>query len=195
MGLQIDLDPSSPPAPLRFIRRAPSPVRQLTAVDLRGGRLRLEWKPPARVVPVDGYRIERTREGRVYEPLGETENTVFIVPAPPLREPWFYRVTAFNALGASRDKLVYYFERRRHPCRPPREGKYWSRLIPIAVVPGLRVVIWEFESEQVAPRRRTVRLGGVSGSRDATPDATAPHVAAVNAQKISLSPDRPVCVQ
>ena len=94
----------------------------------------LRWKPPACGAFITGYRIERTREGREYEPLGETKRMVFFVEGVAFDEPWFYRVTAFNARGTGRFRLVWLF-------RQSRSGK--PMLMPIAAVPGLRVSIWE----------------------------------------------------
>ncbi len=94
----------------------------------------LRWKPPTGGGSVTGYRIERTREGRAYEWLGETKHPVFFVKNVPADEPWFYRVTAFNARGSAACRLVWLFRRTS-------SGK--RLLLPVVVRPGLRVTIWE----------------------------------------------------
>ena len=140
MGMLIDLDS---PVPRPTVRRLPGPVRDLEAVQSSCGKLVLRWKPP-RGVWVSGYRVERTREGRGYERLGELSEGWFLVD-PPSGEPWFYRVTAVNARGAGRAKLVFFyccgdrFVRGGHNLAP--------MLMPIAIVPGLRVQINELGRE------------------------------------------------
>ena len=94
----------------------------------------LRWKPPVGGACITGYRIERTREGREYETLGETQRPIFFVKQVALDEPWFYRVTAFNARGPGGFRLVWLF-------RPSSDGKIL--LTPIAVLPGLRMDICE----------------------------------------------------
>lgn len=93
----------------------------------------LRWKRPAGGTFISGYRIERTREGRNYETLGETGRLVFYVRNIPLDDPWFYRVTAFNIRGDGGARLVWLF-------RQSSSGEIL--LLPIAVVPDLRVNIW-----------------------------------------------------
>lgn len=136
----------------RSIRRAavrarPGPVRRLEARPYGPGTLVLYWQRPAggRVV---GYRIERTREGREYERVGETRNPIFFVREAPLDEPWFYRVTAYNARGAGRCKLVWLY-------RWSERGK--PLIVPVAVVPGLRVTVCEWEPELMSLRSRSPR--------------------------------------
>lgn len=119
---------------LRQIRR-PGPVRKLDAVECSRG-LVLRWLRPIGS-RVDGYRIERTREGRIYEPVVETTDTLFLVLRPPLREPWFYRVRAWNARGEGGYKGVFLYERRGWRPRTGRRG--WLQYV--AVIPGLRVTI------------------------------------------------------
>ena len=71
MGFLTDLAPGQPPA-LHLVRRVPGPVRLLFAREQTGGSLLLWWKRPAGGTWVDGYRIERTPQGRDYELLGTT---------------------------------------------------------------------------------------------------------------------------
>ncbi len=141
MGMLIELDTGWTPPP--SIRRPPAPVRHLRAAELHDGRLWLTWEPPARHAPVTGYRIERTREGRHYELLGETADTSFHMPRPALRDPWFYRVTAFNLRGAGRAKMAWFYERRPRRWRPGRTDPRMSLSLPFPVAPGLRVQITE----------------------------------------------------
>ena len=137
MGYLIDLD--SPTPVLCTVHRVPGPVRLLMATDRYRGNLFLEWKPP-RGVMVQGYRIERTREGRRYELLRETQAPeCYLVNLPP-GEPWFYRVTAFNARGAGRARQVFFFQRGYRLS----SGRFVeNRLMRVPVVPGLRVDICE----------------------------------------------------
>ena len=139
MGFQIDLDQIT--APAHFIRRAPDPLRRLTAREHPGGDLALHWQPPARTTRIDGYRVERTREGRVYELLGVTDELEFTVTQPTPGEPWFYRVTAFNLRGIGRARLVY-FHRRAVRLRP-RGPILRCMSFPVPVFPGLRLRIFE----------------------------------------------------
>ena len=119
--------------PRIFNRAVPGPVRSLRAIVLPGGSLSLQWCAP-RGAAVSFYRVERTREGRVYESVLETKNETCFIKAAPLGEPWFYRVTAVNARGAGNFKKVYLFQ---------RTSERRSRVMPVAVVPGLRIHIWE----------------------------------------------------
>jgi hypothetical protein len=120
--------------PARILRRArPGPVRGLRAVATHTGKLVLEWKAPAGAA-AQSYRVERTREGRDYELVLETEIPWCCIKDAPRKEPWFYRVTAINERGAGRAKLVYFFQ---------RAGNGRSRLVPVPVLPGLKVVISE----------------------------------------------------
>ena len=139
MGNIFDLD--SPTRIAGFARRVPGPVRRLDAGPLPGGTLLLRWKAPLGGTFITAYRIERTREGRDYELLGETTRKVFFVRNPPVGEPWFYRVTAFNARGAGGFRLVWLF--RRGDRFIPGGQNQNDLLTPIAVVPGLQVNIWE----------------------------------------------------
>lgn len=123
--------------------RKPGAVHQFSAREGQRG-LVLHWLPPVRS-RVEGYRIERTREGRHYEPVAETTETRLLVPRPPLREPWFYRVRAWNAQGEGGFRGVYLYQRRGWS----RRTGSGSVLQYVAVIPGLRVTV----SEQVpAPR-------------------------------------------
>ena len=132
MGHQYDLE--QPFVSPHFVRARPGPVRRLNAWFHSPGTLMLRWKPPAGGGGVAGYRIERTREGRAYEWVGETKHPIFFVKELPVDEPWFYRVTAFNARGQGGSRLVWLF-------RWTSDDKL--SLLPIAVIPGLRVTIWE----------------------------------------------------
>jgi len=125
------------PARRPAVRARPGPVRKLDARPGVPGTLVLYWQPPAggRVV---GYRIERTREGRVYEPVGEVRNPIFFVRDAPFDEPWFYRVTAFNARGVGGCRLVWLYRRSEH-AKP--------LIVPVVVVPGLRVTVCEWFAE------------------------------------------------
>jgi hypothetical protein len=82
---------------------------------------------------VDGYRIERTRDGRAYELIGETVNIYFVWRDVRLHDGWFYRVTAFNARGQGRAQWVFFYLRRRNPI---------LQIVPVR--PGLRVGIYEW---------------------------------------------------
>ena len=89
---------------------------------------------------MSGYRIERTREGREYELVGEiTGPGWFLVDAPP-GEAWFYRVTAFNAKGAGHFRLVWLF---RRGDRFQRGGHNLDNfLTAILAGPGLQMDVW-----------------------------------------------------
>lgn len=139
MGIQIDLDQIT--APIHFVRRTPSPVRRLTTREHPGGDLTLHWQPPAGITRTDGYRVERTREGRVYELLSVTDELEFTVAHPTPGEPWFYRVTAFNLRGIGRARLVY-FHRPAVRLRP-RGPILRCMSFPVPVIPGLRLQIYE----------------------------------------------------
>lgn len=110
---------------LRRVRR-PGPVRDFRAMRLRG-RLFLRWLPP-RGARLQGYRIERTREGRDYEPVATVEGEQVFVPLPDKGEPWFYRVTPFNESGDGGFRLVWFvYKGRGVPFQlfpiPVREGR------------------------------------------------------------------------
>ena len=137
------------------VRTRPGPVRKLDARPGMPGTLMLRWQPPAGG-KATGFRIERTREGRVYEPVGEARNPIFFVKDAPLDEPWFYRVTAFNARGAGGCKLVWLYRR-------PMQGK--PLIVPVAVVPGLRVTVCEWELEEAPAHRRDRRRPSLLSAR------------------------------
>ena len=133
MGNIFDLD--SPVLRVSgFTRRVPGPVRRLDACPCPAGSLMLRWKPPAGGGYITGYRIERTREGREYEMVGETTSLMFFVKNIPPDEAWFYRVTTFNLRGNGGFRLVWLF-------RQSSNGRIL--LQPIAALPGLRMEIWE----------------------------------------------------
>ena len=139
MGFQIDLDEIRPPVHLD--RRTPGPVRRLNGREEPGGDLKLWWLRPAGGAWIDGYRIERTREGRNYELLSVTDELQHTVATPERGEPWFYRVTAFNGRGIGRARLVFLH-------RPAVRLRPRGRILPcktllIPVIPGVRVNISE----------------------------------------------------
>ena len=125
---------------LRPIRR-PGPVRKLVAVQCSRG-LVLRWVRPVGS-RVEGYRIDRTREGRDYEPVAEITGTQLLVRRPPWREPWFYRVRAWNARGEGGYYGVYLYQRRGW-SRRTRTG---SIIQYVAAIPGLRVTVSELAPE------------------------------------------------
>lgn len=143
MGIQFDFD--STPAPVHYVRRVPGPVQHLDATEQFGGNLTLHWKPPLGGTHLDGYRVERTREGRVYEHLGDTVAQEFTIKNPTPGEPWFYRVTAFNVRGVGRAKHVYFHQRARR--LHPRVPVLRAMSFPIPVIPGRGVEIMELEPE------------------------------------------------
>ena len=133
MGTHVDLDHAGPWR--QRARPRPGPVRDLRAeLCFTPGELRLHWQPPAGSGPDVRYRIERTRQGRVFQVLTETVRLEYFVrPAP--EAPWFYRVTALNEKGAGRAKLVIFYRRASGQCR--------TILQTIPVLPGVRVSISE----------------------------------------------------
>ena len=135
MGYIYELAETFTPQPFR--RAVPGPVRGLNAVASHRGDLVLQWRAPAGS-PVDFYRVERTREGRDYETVLTTATGWGCIKNSPWREPWFYGVIAVNARGAGRANLVWFFQRM---------GNNRSRLLPLAVVPGLRVQICELSAQ------------------------------------------------
>ena len=139
MGFQIDLDPIH--APVRFTRRAPGAVPRLDAREHPGRDLALWWLPPSGITHIEGYRVERTREGREYELLAETDGLEFTVTNPQPGEPWFYRVSAFNMHGTGRARMVF-FHRRADRLRP-RGPILRTMSFPIPVSPGTRLQITE----------------------------------------------------
>ena len=120
----------------RRIRR-PGPVGQLFAAETRGTLL-LRWSPP-RGAQVESYLIERTREGRDYEQVAETDQTQWLLRRPRLGESWFYRVRACNAQGSGDCKAVYLYQRRGWS----RQTGRGSVLQYVPVIPGLRVNVCE----------------------------------------------------
>ena len=115
-------------------RRLPCAVTQLWCLATRAGGLMFAWHPSPACEMIDGYRIERTREGRAYEEIAETRNESFVLPPVPFNDGWFYRVSAFNERGQGDARCVhFYLRRRRDPI-----------LQYVTVIPGLRVNICEF---------------------------------------------------
>ena len=115
-------------------RRLPRAVTQLWCRETRTGGLMFAWHPSPAGEMIDGYRIERTRDGRAYEAIGETRNESFALPPVPFNDGWFYRVSAFNERGQGPAGGVYFHLRRRRN----------SILQYVLVRPGLRVNICEF---------------------------------------------------
>lgn len=137
MGNIFDFD--SPAKMSGFAPRVPGSVRKFNAVATPRGDLVLRWKPP-RGASVTAYRIERTREGREYEPVGEVTEGFFVVNPSP-GEPWFYRVTAFNARGSGGFAWVAFFRRGDRFLRGGQNRD--SLLHHIPVKPGRQVNVWE----------------------------------------------------
>jgi hypothetical protein len=122
--------------PRIFNRRVPGPVRNLRACVLPGELLALKWRPPAGS-RTTFYVVERTHEGRVYETLRTTVDHSCLITDAPWEDPWFYRVRAGNPRGLGEAKRVWFFQRK------PGRG---SRLLPVPVIPGMKLVIWEPET-------------------------------------------------
>jgi hypothetical protein len=138
MGNIFDLE--SPTRITGFARRVPGPVRRLDAVITPRGTLVLRWQAP-RGVRISGYRIERTRAGREYGLIGETTAPMFYIYHAPPGEPWFYRVTAWNARGAGEFRLVWLF-RRADRFVPGGHNRH-HLLQSVIAQPGLRVTVCE----------------------------------------------------
>ena len=131
MGYSYDL--MEPVLPRIFRRSVPGPVRCLKAAVSQSGALVLQWTKPAGSAATS-YRVERTRDGRNYELLFETVELWCLIEEAPLREPWFYRVTAANTWGVGKANRVWFFQRAANRL---------SRLLPVPVIPNLRVNICE----------------------------------------------------
>ena len=132
----LDLELSAPWLMRRG--RRPGPVRALFAAERRG-RLFLRWLPPSGA-RVERYVIDRTREGRIYQAVGETEQAQVWLSGLPLGEPWFYRVRAANAQGVGGHAGVFLYERRGWSRRTGRG----SVIQYVAALPGVRVEVCEF---------------------------------------------------
>lgn len=115
-------------------RHAPEALTIIWCRPTPDGALLFAWRPPPGRTRVDGYRLERTREGRDYETLLETRNEHASLPPVALNDPWFYRLSAFNARGQGPARRVFFFLRRERN----------SMFLRVPVRPGLRVVINEF---------------------------------------------------
>jgi hypothetical protein len=115
--------------PLIFRRARPDQLRGFIGTALRHGGLHLRWR---RARGADFYRIERTRSGRDYEWLGETEETCFFYREMVLHDRWFYRVTAVNSRGAGDFRMVCFHERR---------GNGKGYLVHVPARRGLRVTV------------------------------------------------------
>ncbi len=124
----IDSSPMKPakPRPARRARAVPGAVRSLWCHPTPSGGLLFAWGLPPDGGPVEGYRIERTRQGREYELVQESARPSFALPPLPFNDGWFYRVTAFNARGQGAARWVFFFLRRRQDSIfhyvPVREG-------------------------------------------------------------------------
>ena len=131
-SLLLDLETAAP-----WIMRArplPRAVTQLWCRATRAGGLMFAWQPSPRREMIDGYRIERTREGRAYEEIAETRSESFVLPPVPFNDGWFYRVSAFNERGqGAANWVIFYLHRQSN-----------SILQYVPVRPGLRVNICEF---------------------------------------------------
>ena len=128
----LDLEVAAPWL-VRRVRRVPGPILGLWCRPTRAGGLMFAWRSPAGGAPVDGYHIERTRNGHTYESVAETTEKSFVLPPVPWNDGWFYRVSAFNARGQGAARWVcFYLRRRRDPI-----------LQQVPVKPGLRVTIRE----------------------------------------------------
>lgn len=128
--------PPAPAARMAALQKPPrSPISTIRSPRRPRSRKRTRnWIASWTSVIATGYRIERTREGRDHEIIGETGQLLFFVINIPLDEPWFYRVKAFNLRGDGGFRLVWLF-------RQSSSGKFL--LISIAAMPGLHVSFWE----------------------------------------------------
>lgn len=131
--LLLDLATAAPWL-VRHPRRPPAALSAVRCDPLSNGLVIFKWQPPPGRVPVDGYLVERTRDGRDYEVIGRPVTLGFVMGSPALNEPWFYRATAFNARGQGPAELVFFYLRRERN----------SMFLRVPVRPGLQVVINEF---------------------------------------------------
>ncbi len=134
--LMLDLATAAPWL-CRAPRRPPDALTVIWCRPTRAGGLMFTWQPPPGRVAVEGYRLERTRDGKEYEEMAETEAEAISLPPVPLNEPWFYRVCAFNSRGQGAMRWVHFYLRR---LRDPM-------FLKMPVRPGLRVVINELIRE------------------------------------------------
>jgi len=139
MAIQYDLE--HPTVVPHFTRCRPGPVRKLNGAAGHRGHLVLQWQPPRGGAPVSGYRVERTKDGKAYETIGETAIGWFCVRVVP-GEEWFYRVSAYNARGATQSTLVCFYRAQDRFVRGGHNVKPLLQHIP--VVPGLTVTVCEF---------------------------------------------------
>ena len=116
-------------------RRVPGPLSVIWCRQTLAGGLMFAWQRPRGMV--DGYRLERTRDGKKYELLAETESEGVSLPPVAKNQPWIYRVTAFNCQGQGLAPWMYFYLRRHKPL-----------LLRVPVHrPALRVVINELVTE------------------------------------------------
>ena len=127
---------TSKPVPVkpRVARCIPGAVCALRCQPIRADALMFAWQAPHGGAPVDGYRIERTRDGHAYEKIAQTANKSFVLSPVPFDDGYFYRVSAFNERGAGSVKWVVFYLRRHRD----------SILQHVPVRAGLRVNISEF---------------------------------------------------
>ena len=130
----FDMDLEAVAPWLMRVRRAPRAVTGLWCRATRAGGLMFAWKPPPGGELVEGYRIERTRDGGSYEEIAETATESFVLPPVAFNDGWFYRVSAFNSGGQGPANGVYFYLRRHRG----------SILQYVLVRAGLRVNICEF---------------------------------------------------
>lgn len=143
MAIQYDLE--HPTSISHFARCRPASVRHFHGIACDTGNLLLRWLPPRGGAPVAGYRIERTPEGQTYETLGETRELWFEVAAIP-GESWFYRVTAFNARGATQSRLVCFYRAGDRFMRGGHGVKQLLQHIPVML--GLAVTVCDLIPEE-----------------------------------------------
>ena len=66
----------------RRVRRVPEAVRNCRCHMMRHGDLFFSWGPPRKMTPVNGYRLERTRNGHTYEPVADIPYHSFTLQRP-----------------------------------------------------------------------------------------------------------------
>ena len=182
MGYQIDLD--SPVFPTRTNRCRPGPVQKLNGVAGHRGHLILQWSPPRGGGLVSGYRIERTKDGKTYETIGETAIGWFSVPAVP-GEIWFYQVAACNARGVTRSTWIVCYRATDRFVRGGHNEE--TLLMHIPVMPGVCFTVCDFGPSHRLPafakpspeaiRRRALSVRQYFADRQAAAAAQAGSVA------------------
>lgn len=114
-------------------------MRQFRGVPFGNNILVLEWDRPRNGTRVFGYRIERTRDGKAYEFVGDTASCWFLLDVVP-GEPWFYRVTACCSRGEGGYEMVCFYRAPRLSL--PGGGSLKMIHHHNSVFPGLRPGIW-----------------------------------------------------